>query len=83
MDDGHRVFSPITHSHPISKHTNVNPCDHEFWMRQDLWILAVCDVLYVLCVEGWEKSSGVQKEIEIATKLGMNIVYVEVNMCHI
>lgn len=38
--EGIVVFSPITHSHPISQYLPPEmQCDHEFWMKQDLPLL--------------------------------------------
>ena len=76
MEEGHLVFSPLSHSHPISEYCNVDPMDHDFWLRQDLWILrGVCDELHVLCLEGWSDSKGVQAEVKVAEDFGMNIYF--------
>lgn len=74
MMAGHLVFSPLSHSHPISKHCSVDPCDHDFWLKQDLWILDICDEFHILCLEGWDKSKGIAIEQERAAKLGLAIV---------
>lgn len=78
MMQGNLVFSPLSHSHPISEYCNVDPCDHDFWLRQDLWILDICDELHVLCLPGWEDSRGIKTEIEYAKKLRIRIVYHEI-----
>lgn len=75
MEQGNLVFSPLSHSHPISMHTDIEPCDHDFWLRQDLWILKVCDELHILCLEGWSESRGVGVETEEALKLELPIFY--------
>lgn len=75
MMQGHLVFSPLSHSHPISFHCKVDPCDHDFWLKQDLWILDICDEMHILCLDGWEKSKGIATEIEYAKSKGMGIVY--------
>lgn len=66
MMQGYLVFSPLSHSYPISKYCNVDPCDHDFWLRQDLWILDMCDGFHILCLEGWWKSKGVLIELKRA-----------------
>ena len=73
MMAGHLVFSPLSHSHPISKHCTVDPCDHDFWLRQDLWILKFCDEMQILCLDGWDESSGIRTEIEYAKTLGIDV----------
>lgn len=63
------VFSPLTHNevlvqlHPeISKH---------HWIDFDLAFLKLCHRLMILKLEGWDKSWGIQKEIEFAKKHGI------------
>lgn len=75
MMQGYLVFSPLSHSYPISKHCNVDPCDHKFWLRQDLWVLASCDELHVLCLDGWKESIGIDAEGEYAVSLNKKIVF--------
>ena len=75
MEAGYLIFSPISHSHPISKYTNKDPQDHAFWLEQDFWILHMCDEVHILCLEGWEGSYGVRAEIEEAEKLGLDVHY--------
>ena len=51
MEMGHMVFSPISHSSPISKYLSEDKkIDHEFWMHQDLPILSRCDELYIVVI---------------------------------
>ena len=78
MSQGHVVFSPISHSHPIAAYLTAEMLmDHEFWMAQDLGILALASLMIVLQVSGWEKSKGVVAEIEHAKKHGINTTYLE------
>ncbi len=77
MMAGNLVFSPLSHSHPISKHCDVDPCDNDFWLRQDLWILAFCDEMQILCLDGWQESKGIKTEIDFAEKLGIAVRMVE------
>lgn len=71
---GHVVFSPIAHSHGIAKHGL--PTDWLFWEKQDHALLAVCDELWVVTLDGWQESRGVQAEIAMARALGKPIRYV-------
>lgn len=70
---GHVVFSPIAHSHAIAQHGL--PVDWGFWEEQDRRLLAACDELWVLMLDGWEDSRGVQAEVAIARKLGKPVGY--------
>jgi nucleoside 2-deoxyribosyltransferase len=74
MLEGNAVFSPIAHSHGVAdympEHIRLNG---DFWMEQDLPLLAKCDEIVVLCLEGWEQSSGVQQEIAFARERGIPV----------
>jgi hypothetical protein len=65
---GHVVFSPIAHSHGMARLGL--PTDWSFWETQDRWFLSVCAELWVLTLDGWQESRGVQAEITIAQSLG-------------
>lgn len=66
MSEGHNVFSPIAHSHPISLHLD-NSLDHDFWLKQDLSFLERwADEMVVLCLPGWGESKGIVIEIKAA-----------------
>jgi len=73
LREGHAVFSPVVHSHPLV--ALGLPADWAFWQRQDLAHLAGCDELVVLMLDGWEQSTGVQAEIRHAAELGIPVWY--------
>jgi len=78
MKEGELVFCPIAHSHPIEvigMPGEVN--DGDFWLKQDFAVLQFCKELRVLMMDGWEQSSGVQREIEFAHQLNIPVSYVE------
>ena len=70
MDQGHVVFSPVSHSHMISKYLG-NSNDSEFYVRQDLAFLPYCTELRVVHMAGWMLSRGVAREIGEAKRRGM------------
>jgi len=70
---GKDVFAPVCHSHPIAAYGL--PVNWEFWQRQDRWYLTCCDEVVVLMLAGWQESTGVQAEIEIARELGKPITF--------
>lgn len=49
--------------------------DYEFWLEAALGLIETCQVLVL--VDGWEKSSGVAKEIKRAQELWIKILTVE------
>lgn len=60
----HVIFSPIGHSHPMSKFMPDNTNNFDFWVTEiDLHIIDRCDEVWVVCQEGWRQSRGVQAEI--------------------
>lgn len=79
MQKGYRVFSPITHSHPIY---NTMPEEfissiedpHNFWLNQDLHFMHGCDMVHILCLDGWEDSKGIQAEVNYAKAIGIQVV---------
>lgn len=76
MDRGFVVFSPISHSHPISHFTHADANDSDFWIRQDLPFLKMCDEIWVYQLPGWEKSKGIKQEITRAEQLRKPVRYV-------
>jgi hypothetical protein len=68
---GEHVFSPLTHNEILIDLVPHIPGEH--WMQFDLTILAICDKLLVLKLDGWEISKGVQREIAFAQKNGIPI----------
>ena len=76
MLDGHVVYSPIVHCHPIASMINL-PRDWAFWERFDRTMLARCDAVWVVKLPGWESSKGVSAEMRIAEELGLPITWID------
>ena len=74
--NGEIVFSPISHTHPIALAGEL-PGGWEFWDEFDRTYLKCCYKLYVLMLDGWEESTGVQAEIKIAKELRLEIEYLK------
>ena len=65
MQDGHIVFSPISHSHPVAKTIGeANALSHNFWLRQDFAFIEWADEVWVLMLPGWDESTGIRLELE-------------------
>lgn len=75
MRQGLRVFSPIAHTHHIA--LCGLPGGWEFWEAYDRDMIARCDEVAVLCLPGWEESTGVRAEIAIAAELGLPVRYLD------
>ena len=74
--EGHNVFSPITHSHPLVQVTDGLPDSFEGWEALDYQYIDWCDALWVLLLPGWERSKGVAHEVKYANEKGTPVFYV-------
>lgn len=74
MMQGEKVFSPISHTHPIAVDGEL-PKGWDFWEQYDRAILSCCHKVIVLCIPGWDTSTGVQAEIAIAKEMGIQVQY--------
>jgi hypothetical protein len=75
MDAGVEVFSPIAHTHPISKFSAVSNTDPNFWLDRDQPFMDAAKGLIVCMLDGWDESSGVEYEIYEFTRAGKPIVF--------
>lgn len=83
MSEGNYIFSPISHTHPIAEAgTNGRPLPRgwEFWSGYDHVMIRACKRIIVLKLPGWEESTGVQAEIHIGIKMGLNIEYIDYDL---
>lgn len=76
MNDGHIVFSPISHTHPIAVECKL-PGGWDYWRKFDEAFLSWCDCVYVVRLDGWERSKGVAAECAIARDMSKPVVYVD------
>lgn len=65
---GHNVFSPIAHSHPISKLMD-NSTEHDVWLWRSMSFLDWADALYVIDLQDCKESRGVKQEFNSFKKL--------------
>ena len=76
MKTGKTVYSPVVNGHILATKYDL-PADREFWLKHDLDILCRCDELYVVTLDGWDKSFGVSAEIEEALSMGMPVSFID------
>ena len=62
LKQGVMVFSPITHSYPIACVSDIGD-SFAVWEQWNLDMLRRCDELWVLQLDGWKESIGVEREI--------------------
>jgi nucleoside 2-deoxyribosyltransferase len=65
ISKGYIVFSPLTMTHPIDKllaaqHSTLGS---DYWVTFDEAFMEFCSEIAVLMLDGWEKSSGVAREL--------------------
>lgn len=74
----HGFIGPIAASHCIAQYGQL-PTDWEFWNKQDELLISKCDELWVIKMDGWEGSIGVQAEIGIALGKRIPIHFLSLN----
>lgn len=67
---------------PLAKHLLfVNgsdlPTDWNFWKGYSTTLMTKCSQLWVIKSEGWDTSTGVAAEIDLATRLHLPIRYID------
>jgi hypothetical protein len=67
------VFSPIVYAHEMARVFNL-PTDAAYWDAFNMSILRRSDALYLCCLDGWEESKGVQREISTARALYIPVI---------
>ena len=68
------VYSPIVHNHELAKMAKLSQ-ESSWWRAYNFAILARCDLLYVLRIEGTDESVGVKEEIAEAARLHIPMEY--------
>jgi len=71
---GKLVYSPLTHNIPLSEAYG-ELASWNAWGDFDRAMLARCDELIVLMLDGWKESKGVAHEIQYAIDIKIPIVY--------
>lgn len=76
MGEGVHLYSPIAHTHPIAVQGSL-PRGWEFWEQYDRKLLAACQELWIVTLDGWKESKGVAAELKIAAEMGLPVKYIE------
>lgn len=81
MQEGHIVYSPISHNHPIAIAHGL-PTGWDFWEKFDTEFVKWADEVHVVVIGNDERgfflinnSKGVRAEMKIAGELGKEIKY--------
>jgi hypothetical protein len=54
-----------------------NSNDSGFWTDVDEYWQRQCKMLFVVKIDGWEESTGLDREIQLAKEVGQTIVYID------
>ncbi len=73
---GFLIYSPIVHYHNIAVRFHL-PGDFTFWRELNFRALSRCSEIWILPLEGWEKSLGLRAEIREAARLNLQPTYLE------
>lgn len=69
---GLKVFSPITHGHVMAQHHDL-PIEFDYWREMCEHQLSACTHILILTLDGWEDSTGVSYEYDLAVERGLRI----------
>lgn len=75
MNEGHIVFSPISHSHYIAVENDL-PTDFKYWQEMNHSFIDWCEVMYILTLDGYEESKGIKDEIKYCKKINKRVFYI-------
>lgn len=70
------IYSPLTMTHPIDIRMLHDP-GSDFWVDFDEAFMGHCSSMVVLKLPGWEKSSGLKREIKFFEDLGLPVEYID------
>lgn len=71
------VFSPVSHTHPISEFVDDRLVGaRDFWLDQDYAVLGSCDELWVYCIDGWNESEGIKREVRYCEERNIRVRFI-------
>ncbi len=74
--DGNSPVCPVVIGLDILRHDPQITMSYDEWLDFSLTYMQGCDEMWLLCIDGHEKSVGVSEEIKLAISMGINIVKV-------
>lgn len=75
IKQGHIAFSPITHCHPIAQISGL-PGDFDFWLRFNEEFISWSEEGHVLCLPGWNTSTGINGELKMFKEQRKPVLFV-------
>lgn len=71
------VYSPVAYGHAIDGYFDDRGVSESYWRRHGIAMLRRSDQLWILKLEGWEESRGLEAELDVARRSNMEITYIE------
>ena len=71
---GHVIYCPIASWHHVAQKFTL-PTDFQFWQQLNFGMLRFASELWVLRLEGWEKSVGLAGEMDVARDLYISLIH--------
>lgn len=72
LKNGVPVFSPIVYGKDME---SIIGTAYEPWATFNDSMIEICTSVHVLCLEGWNKSRGIEHEVRLATALNKPVFY--------
>ena len=72
---GYVAYSTIAAMEHLTKKFDL-PTDYAYWKEHCHKMISCAKEVYVLCLDGWEDSVGVQDELSVARELSKKITYI-------
>lgn len=71
------VYSPLTMTHPIDQLLAGHSATlgSEYWVNFDEAFMEFCSAIAVVMIEGWDKSTGVAREVKFFKERGRPVHY--------
>lgn len=69
IERGHFIYSPVVHNHYLSHLIDGNPTAYTPWKDYDENFIECSDEMWILMLDGWGQSEGIQQEVAFAKTL--------------
>lgn len=79
LREGLLIYCPIAETEGIAKACHMTGTDWNTWREKDLAQLIRCDQMWVLTLDGWDKSLGVKGEVKFCLNNNIPISLIDVN----
>lgn len=78
---GEIVFSPITMTHPIDviMAKDLGTLGSDYWVAFDEAFMDFCSEMRIIAATGWDKSSGIRREIDYFQSAGKPVYLIDPN----